>query len=78
MNQENTLVYSVVEVAALLGIWRSKAYELVRSGTIPSLRLGRRMVIPKLALSRFLAECAEQNGDEADHQPGKSGTAPQW
>ena len=68
MNQENTLVYSVAEVAALLGIGRSKAYELVRSGTIPSLRLGRRIVIPKLALSRLLAECAHQNADEADHQ----------
>ena len=78
MNQENTLVYSVVEVAALLGIGRSKAYELVRSGTIPSLRLGRRIVIPKLALSRFLAECAHQNADEADHQPRKSVTAPPW
>ena len=78
MNQENTLVYSVVKVAALLGIGRSKAYELVRSGTIPSLRLGRRIVIPKLALSRFLAECAYQNNDEADHQPRKSVTAPPW
>ena len=78
MNQENTLVYSVVEVAALLGIGRSKAYELVRSGTVPSLRLGRRIVVPKLALSWFLAECAYQNPDEAEAQPGKSVTAPPW
>ena len=78
MEQEDKLVYSVTEIAKLLGIGRSKAYELVRSGTIPSLRLGRRIVIPKLALSRFLAECAHQNPDEADHQPRKSGTAPPW
>ena len=78
MNHEHKLVYSVVEVGELLGIGRSKAYELVRSGTIPSLRLGRRIVIPKLALSRFLAECAHQNSDEADHQPRKSVTAPPW
>ena len=78
MNQEITLVYSVLEVAAVLGIGRSKAYELVRSGAIPSLRLGRRIVIPKLALSRFLAECAHQNPDEADHQPRKSGTGRTW
>ena len=78
MNQENTLVYSVVEVAALLGIERSKAYELVRSGAIPSLRLGRRIVIPKLTLSRFLAECAPQNPVEDNHQPYKSVTAPPW
>ena len=78
MNQEDKLTYSVTEMADLLGIGRSKAYELVRSGTIPSLRLGRRIVVPKLALSRFLAECAHQNADEADHQPRKSVTAPPW
>jgi excisionase family DNA binding protein len=64
MNHEDKLVYSVTELAKLLGIGRSKAYELVRSGTVPALRLGRRIVIPKLALSRFLAECAHQNADE--------------
>ena len=78
MSHEHKLVYSVVEVGELLGIGRSKAYELVRSGTIPSLRLGRRIVIPKLALSRFLAECAHQNADEAGHQPRKSVTGPPW
>ena len=78
MNHENKLVYSVIEMAELLGIGRSKAYELVRSRTIPSLRLGRRMVIPKLALSRLLAECAHQNVDEADHQPRKSGPSQPW
>jgi excisionase family DNA binding protein len=30
----------------LLGIGRSTAYELVHTGDIPSLRLGRRMVVP--------------------------------
>ena len=78
MNQEITLVYSVLEVAVLLGIGRSKAYELVRSGTIPSLRLGRRIVIPKLALSRFLAECGHQVLVEDDHQPRKSGPSQPW
>ena len=78
MEQSDKMVYSVTEIAELLGIGRSKAYELVRSGTIPSLRLGRRIVIPKLALNRFLAECAHQNPDEADHQPRKSLTGRPW
>ena len=39
MEQEDKLVYSVTELAKLLGIGRSKAYELVRSRTVPSLRL---------------------------------------
>ena len=78
MNQENKLVYSVIEMAGLLGIGRSTAYELVRSGKVPSLRLGRRIVIPKLELSRFLAECEHQNPDDTDLQPRKSVTAPPW
>lgn len=41
------LVYSIQEVADLLGISRSYAYELVRNGTIPALVLGRKRVIPK-------------------------------
>ena len=78
MKQEDKLVYSVTEIGELLGIGRSKAYELVRSGTIPSLRLGRRIVIPKLALSRFLEECALKNLVEDEHQPRKSGTGRPW
>ena len=78
MNQEDKLAYSVIEAGQLLGIGRSKAYELVRSGTIPSLRLGRRIVIPKLALNQFLAECAHQNANESDQQPGKSRTSQAW
>lgn len=41
------LVFSIQEVAEMLGISRSYAYELVRSGTIPALQLGKKRVIPK-------------------------------
>jgi len=54
MNREDRLVYSVKEMAELLGVGRSTAYELVRSGSIASLRFGRRIVIPKIALQRLL------------------------
>jgi excisionase family DNA binding protein len=37
--------YTVPEVAALLGISRSTAYECVRRGEIPSRRFGRRIVV---------------------------------
>lgn len=36
----NRLLYKVKEVAEMLGIGRSKAYELVRIGEIPSVRVG--------------------------------------
>lgn len=39
--------YNAVEVAVMLGISKSKVYDLIRQGVIPSLKLGSRVVIPK-------------------------------
>ncbi|MGH9043834.1 MAG: helix-turn-helix domain-containing protein [Acidimicrobiales bacterium] len=44
------LVFSVPEAAELLGISRALGYELVARGELPSLRLGRRIVVPRVAL----------------------------
>ena len=41
------LTYTVDDVAAMLGIARGKAYEHVRNGEIPSVRMGRRLLIPR-------------------------------
>lgn len=44
-----------VEAAAqMLGISRSSAYECVRRGELRALRLGRRLVVPRLALEELL------------------------
>jgi excisionase family DNA binding protein len=48
------LTYTVPEVAELLGISRSTAYECVRRGEIPALTLGRRVVIAKAAIDTLL------------------------
>ena len=48
------LTYTVPEVAELLGISRSSAYECVRRGEIPALTLGRRVVIAKTAIDALL------------------------
>ena len=45
---------SVEEVGEVLGIGRSLAYQGVRDGSIPSLRIGRRLVVPAVALSDLL------------------------
>lgn len=57
------LTYTVTEAADLLGISRSSAYECVRRGEIPSLTLGRRVVVPRRALEALLAiepDCPER------------------
>ena len=48
------LTYSVEEAAELLGISRAFAYECVSRGDIPHLRIGRRILIPKSALHKFV------------------------
>ena len=46
--------YTVLEVAEMLGISRSTAYECVRRGEIPSLKLGGRVVISRMAFEALL------------------------
>jgi excisionase family DNA binding protein len=53
---ESRLVFTVEEAAQLLGISRSFAYEAVERGDIPSMRIGRRILVPKAALQRFLEQ----------------------
>ena len=48
------LAVTVEEAAALLGISRNLAYELVGRKELPSLRLGRRVLVPRRALDRLL------------------------
>lgn len=48
------LVLTIEEGRKVLGIGRNSMYEAVRRGEIPALRIGRRLVIPKVALDRIL------------------------
>jgi excisionase family DNA binding protein len=48
------LVLTVDEVAYLLNISRGLAYELVARGELPAIRLGRRIVIPSVAMEELL------------------------
>ncbi|HUZ48781.1 MAG TPA: helix-turn-helix domain-containing protein [Candidatus Dormibacteraeota bacterium] len=46
---------TVNEAARILGIGRAAAYEGVRAGRIPSIRISpRRIVVPRAALDRLL------------------------
>ncbi|MEO6651528.1 MAG: helix-turn-helix domain-containing protein [Ilumatobacteraceae bacterium] len=55
MSAPNTATVTVSQAATMLGISRSSAYECVRLGSIPSIRLGRRIVIPRRAVDELLA-----------------------
>jgi len=47
---------TVEEAATLLGIGRNSAYQAIARGELPALRLGRRLLVPRAALERHLAE----------------------
>ena len=55
MSTTNPATMTVAQAATMLGISRSSAYECVRLGAIPSIRLGRRIVIPRRAVDELLA-----------------------
>ena len=51
---ELPLMLNVVQVAAVLGISRAGAYELVRSEGFPALKIGSRIVVPKDKLREWI------------------------
>jgi excisionase family DNA binding protein len=70
---------TVVEAARLLGISRSLAYDLVARDELPSIRLGRRVLVPLGALRAMVAGAVghhgEDRGDNGEFRgdPGDSG-----
>jgi excisionase family DNA binding protein len=56
------LTLTVEQAAKVLGIGRSTAYELVHTGEIPSLRLGRRIVVPAARVAMSLGVGSEEIG----------------
>jgi excisionase family DNA binding protein len=50
---------TVEEAARVLGISRSSAYEAARRGELPTVRIGRRYVVPRVALERMLSQAGQ-------------------
>ena len=51
---EERQTLTVDEAAEILGIGRNSAYDAIRRGEIPAVRLGRRLLVPRRALERLL------------------------
>jgi excisionase family DNA binding protein len=50
------LLYPVNEAAAKLGVGRSKLYELISTGALESVKLGKSRLVPAEAIERFVAD----------------------
>jgi len=55
------LVLSVAELRSKLGLSKGLIYEAIRNGQIPSIRFGRRILIPVVALQQLLGETKAPN-----------------
>ena len=64
-NRVDRLLLRPTEAAEAIGICRSKVYELLASGELPSIRIGGSVRVPldqlREWIERKIAECAEGN-----------------
>ena len=54
--------FTVQEAAHVLGIGRTSAYDAVRRGDIPVIRVGRRLLVPRAALEKLLLQGTVPDG----------------
>jgi len=59
--EKNGLLLRPVEVAEELAVSRSRAYELIKSGVIPSVRIGNSLRVPRAALEQMIAQQLKDN-----------------
>ncbi len=64
-------VLTIEEAAQRLGIARGSAYEAARRGEIPVIRIGRRLLVPRLAFERMLSEAGDHRNSEAGADPAR-------
>lgn len=64
-SETESAVLSVSECAKILKISRGSAYRGIIENSIPHIKIGRRILVPKLALQKML---------EGNSKPGKTGS----
>ena len=63
---DTRIAYRVTEAADMLGISRAKAYELVATGVLPSVRLGGCLRVPAQALQQCIDRQLERTATPDD------------
>ncbi len=63
---QEKLTLTIEEARGLLGIGRSAAYEAARRGQIPIIKIGKRLLVSRVALDRLLARAGEESAAGAD------------
>lgn len=68
--------YDLPEVATRLGVSRTSAYRWAKDGTLPTIRLGRRLLVPRAALEAMLNEQLSPAHNSAPTGPGDCNHSP--
>ena len=61
------LTVTVKEAAKILGLSRNSVYAAVHTGQIPSIRVGKRVFVPRVALERMLSQADSRSSDHCRH-----------
>ena len=61
-DSNTSLVLTAGETARLLRLSKTTVYDQIRQGAIPSIRIGKRILIPRAALMRKLEEVVGKDG----------------
>ena len=61
---DERLTCTVPEAGRMIGLGRQASYDAARRGEIPTLRFGRRLVVPFAALYKLLAGGKSPGSDE--------------
>ena len=61
LNKIKSVVTSVPEAGAKLGLSRSASYEAARRGEIPTIRIGKLLKVPNVAFEKMLADAGSKH-----------------
>ena len=65
----NDLAASVTELASILGVGKNTAYRAVHAGQIPSVRVGKRYLIPRNVINEMLGTLEKEKPTETPAAP---------
>jgi hypothetical protein len=72
---ERAATYSIERVAELLGVGRNSAYEGARRGDFPTVRIGGRIVAPRIPIDRMLCLADDAAGHEVASECAPASTS---
>ena len=64
--EKDSLVLDVPEAGELLNLSRATAYSLAAQGIIPTIRFGKRIVVPRKALEEMLSKAGKDQGHKGE------------